>query len=92
MKGYSGGGSSPAEFPIKRKEVTEPVPLPRPAGKLPRERVRKVEDVSMRIPGVYAEKIQNIIDNGKLPYTNLPDFVRAAIREYVKKHHEEELV
>ena len=80
MKGYSGGGSSSAEFPIKRKEVTEPVPL------------GKVEDVSMRIPGVYAEKIQNIIDNGKLPYTNLPDFVRAAIREYVKKHHEEELV
>ena len=80
MRGYSGEGSSPAEFPIKRKEVTEPSPP------------EKVDDVSMRIPGIYAEKIQNIIDNGKLPYTNLPDFVRAAIREYVKKHHEEELV
>ena len=47
------------------------------------------QEKSIKIPAAYVTSIMHIIHNGDLPYTGTSEFVRTAIRDYLKLHDEE---
>ncbi len=40
---------------------------------------------TVNLPTVLADKINEVIDSGKHGFTNIPDFVKVAVRKYLRE-------
>lgn len=46
---------------------------------------RKYKYHTVNLPKTLADKVEEVISNGSHGYTNVPDFVRAAVRRYLRE-------
>ena len=48
------------------------------------EKEKKYRYHTVNLPENLAEKIEEVIDSGKHGYTSVPDFVKSAVRRYLR--------